>query len=117
MVLDNSYFLHCEFNFSETRNKFSFTWTAITEILENLSIKMYGAGNRFGFLISCLIVSCMFFLFARYGKNNKWIFLTGLIIYFFDSIIIIFSFRWPQMIFIFLAMWNMIPGLAQYIKR
>ena len=88
---------------------------AITEVFENETAKAYGDLNRVGF-IGCILISAIFFLFARYGKRNKWVFLVGLIIYFLDSLLVIASPRWGQIIFIFLALWSMITGLANTFK-
>ncbi len=88
---------------------------AITEIFENATAKVYGELNRVGFF-GCLLISAIFLLFARYGKRNKWVFLAGLIIYLLDSLMVIASPRWGQIIFIFLALWNMITGLVNTFK-
>lgn len=94
---------------------FHFPGLATTEILEIFFSKLYGFGSRVGF-ICCLIISGVFFLFSRYGKKNKWVFLFGLIVYFLDSLFIIFSYRWPQILFIALVLWSMITGLVNTIK-
>ena len=88
---------------------------AIAEIIESATSKVYGELNRVGF-ISCLLISTIFFLFARYGKRNKWVFLAGLIVYFLDSLLVILSPRWGQIIFIFLALWSMITGLVNTFR-
>lgn len=87
----------------------------ITEISENVFINVFGEGNRFGF-VATLIISAIFFLFARYGRRNKWIFLTGLIIYSFDAILVFSSPRWGQLIFIFIALWSMITSLVNTFR-
>ena len=89
---------------------------AITEIFESATAKAYGGYNRFGF-IACLIISVIFFLFARYGKRNKWVFLAGLIIYCLDSLLVIFSPRWGQILFIFFILWLMITALVNTFKE
>jgi hypothetical protein len=87
---------------------------AIAEIFDTALAK--GLGNKAGF-ISSLIISAIFFLFARFGKKNKWVFLSGLILYSLDSILIIMSVRWGSILFIFLALWSMITGLANTFKE
>jgi hypothetical protein len=104
----NSIFLRKQINFH-------LPGLAITEIFESIAAKVSGEGNRFGF-IEVLFISAVFFLFARFGKENKWVFLAGLIIYFLDSILVFASPRWGQILFIFIALWSMITGLVNTFK-
>ncbi len=104
----NSIFIRKEVNFH-------LPGLAITEIFESATAKVYGGYSRVGFIM-CLLISVMFFLFARYGKRNKWVFLSGLIIYFLDSLLVILSPRWSQILFIAFILWIMITGLVNTFK-
>lgn len=85
-----------------------------TEILENTALNLFGAGNQIG-LVICLLISGIFFLLARFGKRYKWVFLMGLILYFFDSLLLLVMPRWWNLIFILLVFPNMVIGLRNTI--
>lgn len=87
---------------------------AIAQIFDTAFAK--AISNKAGF-ISCLTISIIFFLIARFGKKNKWVFLTGIIIYALDSIIIVMSVRWGSILFITFALWGMITGLINTFKE
>jgi hypothetical protein len=105
----NSIFIRKEVNFH-------LPGLVITELFETATAKVYGGYNRVGF-IACLFISVIFFLFARCGKRNKWIFLTGLIIYFLDSLLVILSPQWMQILFISFILWIMITALVNTFKE
>lgn len=87
----------------------------ITEILENIALKLYGIGNQIG-VILCVMISGIFFLLAKFGKRYKWVFLFGLILYLIDSLFLFMYPRWWNLIFILLVLPNMIIGLRNTIK-
>lgn len=87
----------------------------ITEFIEKTSSSLFGPTNQVG-LIFCLMISGIFFLLARFGKKYKWVFLTGLILYLIDSLLLFMFPQWWNIIFILLVVPNMIIGLRNTIK-
>lgn len=105
----NSVFIRKEINFH-------LPGLVISDIIESATAKVYGGYNSVGFFAS-LLISAVFFLFARYGKRNKWVFLSGLIIYFLDSLLVILSPRWGQILFIYLILWMLITALVNTMNE
>lgn len=104
----NSLFMRIDINFR-------LPGLAFTELLEFISVTFYGEPNRIGFVLT-LIVAVIFFFLAKYGKNNKWIFLSGLILLFLDTILRAFTYNWFFILFNFIALWGMTNGFINDFK-
>lgn len=104
----NSLFMRIDINFR-------LPGLAFTELLEFVAATFYGEPNRIGFVLT-LIVAVIFFFLAKFGKNNKWIFLSGLILLFLDTILRASTFNWFFILFNFIALWAMTNGFINDMK-
>ena len=106
----NSIFLRVNINFRLPGLK-------IAELFESVFLKVFGTENRIG-LIVCLILSCLMFVIARYGKkNNKHVFLIGVIFYGMDTILTMTSGQWGSMLYHFLVLWITITAVVKSFKE
>jgi hypothetical protein len=98
----NSLFLRLDINFR-------LPGLSITELTEHVAAAFFGEFNRIGFVIT-LIIAAVFFFLAKFGKHNKWIFLSGLILLSLDTVLRAFTFNWFFILFNFMALWGMTNG-------
>ncbi len=71
--------------------------------------------NEYGFFLSLLIASLLFII-AWFGKKNKWVFLSGIIVLGLDTIGTVISRNWFDILFHFFALWSIITGFANSFK-